>query len=157
VQWVEQVFVPGKVLARLFTVVSVGGVVFVRMLGFLCEVDLIVQSRDAHDRAYHVNSTCCHELGHATGHSTRLNRTFGTKYGTEAYCFEEVCAELVSSYMAAHLGLASHPRIDHAQYISHFVTLMKKDNRAIFAAAAKASEATNYLLAFLRQEQAHAA
>jgi antirestriction protein ArdC len=34
---------------------------------------------------------------------------------------------------------------------------MKKDNRAIFAAAAKASEATNYLLAFLRQEQAHAA
>lgn len=117
----------------------------------------LFSAADTHDRAYHVNSTCCHELGHATGHSTRLNRTFGTKYGTEAYCFEEVCAELVSSYMAAHLGLASHPRIDHAQYISHFITLMKKDNRAIFAAAAKASEATNYLLGFLRQEQAHAA
>lgn len=117
----------------------------------------LFKDADASERAFHVNSTCSHELGHATGHSTRLNRTFGEKYGTEAYCFEEVCAELVSSYMCAHLGLASHPRIDHAQYIAHFVGLMKKDNRAIFAAAAKASEATNYLLGFLRPEQANAA
>jgi len=117
----------------------------------------LFKQSEADDRAYHVNCTCLHELGHATGHSTRLNREFGTKYGTEAYCFEEVCAELTACFMAAHLGLVSHPRVDHAQYIAHFVALMKKDNRAIFAAAAKASEATNYLLGFLRQEQAHAA
>lgn len=117
----------------------------------------LFKQADDDDRAYHINSTCCHELGHATGHPSRLNRDFGTKYSSEAYCFEEVVAELVSCFMAAHLGLASHPRIDHAHYIAHFVSLMRKDNRAIFAAASKASEATNYLMGLLKAEQAHAA
>ena len=40
------------------------------------------------------------------------------------------------------------PRADHAQYIGHYLTLLKSDNRAIFTAAAKASQAVAYLKSF---------
>jgi antirestriction protein ArdC len=36
-------------------------------------------------------------------------------------------------------------RADHAQYLAHWLKLLKEDDRAIFTAAAKASEAVNYL------------
>ena len=48
--------------------------------------------------------------------------------------------------MCAQLGITEgEARADHAQYIAHWLKLMKDDNRAIFAAAAKASEAVAYL------------
>ena len=47
---------------------------------------------------------------------------------------------------------------DHmADYIGHWLKVMKGDSRAIFTAAAKASEATRYLKAFSAKEAAHAA
>lgn len=132
----------------------------------------LYHQQDLTERRFHMGSTALHEAGHATGHPSRLARDFGGKYGTEKYCLEEVVvclfvspfddleeivAELTASFMAAHLGISSTPRIDHAQYIAHFVQLMKADNRIIFTAAAKASEATRYLLSLLGNEVAHAA
>jgi hypothetical protein len=43
------------------------------------------------------------------------------------------------------LGIAPQQRPDHAGYIAHWVGVMKADKRAIFTAAAKASEAANFL------------
>jgi antirestriction protein ArdC len=59
--------------------------------------------------------------------------------------------------LAAQLGISSVPREDHAHYIKHWVDVMKKDNRAIFTAAAKAAEAARYLTAFSDKEAADAA
>jgi antirestriction protein ArdC len=59
--------------------------------------------------------------------------------------------------LAAQLGISSVPRDDHAHYIKHWIDVMKKDNRAIFTAAAKASEAARYLAGFLPKEVANAA
>jgi len=89
-----------------------------------------------------------HELGHWSGAEKRLDRTFGKRFGDQAYCVEELVAELTSCFIATHLGITPEPRADHARYISHYLRLMKSDSRAIFAAAAKAAEATNYLKAF---------
>ena len=36
-------------------------------------------------------------------------------------------------------------RADHAQYLAHWLQLLKDDPRAIFTAAARAAEAVNYL------------
>lgn len=33
-----------------------------------------------------------HELGHWTGHSSRLAREFGKRFGDKAYAFEELVA-----------------------------------------------------------------
>ena len=46
------------------------------------------------------------------------------------------------------LGITPQPREDHAQYIAHYLRLMKDDKRAVFAAAAKAAEAADFIKAF---------
>lgn len=86
-----------------------------------------------------------HELTHWTGASSRLNRTFGQRFGDQAYAAEELVAELGAAFMSAELNIAPAPRADHAQYLAHWLTLLKSDKRAIFVAAAKASEAVRYL------------
>lgn len=98
-----------------------------------------------------------HELGHWSGAKHRLNREFGKRFGDDQYAAEEVVAELTASFLAAQLGISSVPRDDHAHYIKHWIDVMKKDNRAIFTAAAKASEAARYLAGFLPKEVANAA
>jgi len=44
-------------------------------------------------------------------------------------------------------------RPDHAQYLAQWLKLMKSDSRAIFAAAARASEAASYLKRFSAREE----
>ena len=61
---------------------------------------------------------------------------------------EEIIAEMTAAFVCAELGLASEPRADHAQYISHYLTLLCDDSRAIFTAAAAASKAAAYLFSF---------
>ncbi len=37
-------------------------------------------------------STACHEMTHSTGHKSRLDRQFSTRFGDEAYAMEELVA-----------------------------------------------------------------
>lgn len=91
---------------------------------------------------YHV---ALHELTHWTGHESRCARDLRNRFGTEAYAIEELIAELGAAFLSAELGIATEPRIDHARYISSWLKVLKNDKRAIFTAATKASEATNFL------------
>jgi antirestriction protein ArdC len=52
---------------------------------------------------------------------------------------------LASAFACAELGISPRPREDHAPYIAHWLRVLKADNRAIFAAAAKAAEGVRYL------------
>jgi antirestriction protein ArdC len=45
----------------------------------------------------------------------------------------------------ADLGIAHHPRPDHAAYISSWVSLLKDDPHAIFTAASKAQQAADWM------------
>lgn len=86
-----------------------------------------------------------HELTHWTGHERRCPRDLQNRFGTEAYAMEELIAELGSAFLSAEIGLAAEPRIDHARYIESWLKVLKNDKRAIFTAAAKASQATTFL------------
>lgn len=86
-----------------------------------------------------------HEATHWVGAPHRLNREFGTRFGDNAYCFEEACAEIGADFLCARLGIAIEPHPDHARYIHHWLKVMKSEPRAIFAAAARAQEAVVYL------------
>lgn len=96
-------------------------------------------------RAYWA-STFAHEAGHWSGHPDRLNREFGKKFGDEAYAFEELCAEMTSALLGADLGLPTAHMDDHASYIGSWLSVLRRDNRAIMTAAAKAEAAAGYLL-----------
>ncbi len=100
---------------------------------------------DGRSRTEAFYSVLGHEVTHWVGAPNRLNRDFGKRFGDDAYCFEEACAELGACFLSARLGIASEPHPDHARYIHHWLKVMKANPRAIFAAAAKAQEAVAYL------------
>jgi antirestriction protein ArdC len=91
--------------------------------------------------------TALHELGHATGHASRLNRDFSGSFGTKRYAFEELIAEMNAAFCCASLGIA--PTVRHADYIGSWLDVLREDNRAIVRAASQASKAADYLLGFL--------
>jgi antirestriction protein ArdC len=90
-------------------------------------------------------ATLLHELTHWTGIKTRCDRVFGKRFGDDAYAMEELVAELGAAFLCADRGIANTPRPDHAAYISHWLTILKADTKAIFTAASKAAQAVDYL------------
>ncbi|TGP93623.1 MULTISPECIES: zincin-like metallopeptidase domain-containing protein [unclassified Mesorhizobium] len=96
-----------------------------------------------------------HELTHWT--APRLNREFGKRFGDTAYAAEELVAELGAAFLGAKLGIEAEPRADHAKYLASWIKLLKGDRRAFITAAGRASEASDYLLAFIAREMENAA
>lgn len=88
--------------------------------------------------------TKLHELGHWTGHASRLDRNFSGRFGGEAYAREELVAELCSAFLCAELGVT--PTVRHADYLGAWLDVLKGDNRAIFQAASLASKAASYIM-----------
>lgn len=91
--------------------------------------------------------TALHELAHASGHSSRLNRDLSGGYGTKKYTFEEIVAEISSAFCCASLGIV--PTVRHSDYIGSWLKVLREDNRAIIRATSQASKVADYLLAFL--------
>jgi antirestriction protein ArdC len=91
--------------------------------------------------------TALDELGHASGHPSRLNRDLSGSYGARKYAFEELIAELCAAFFCASLGIV--PTVRHADYIGSWLEVLREDNRAIVRAASQASKAADYLLGFL--------
>ena len=96
--------------------------------------------------------TALHELGHATGHASRLGRDFSGSFGTKAYAFEELVAEMNAAFCCASLGIV--PTVRHADYIGSWLEVLREDNRAIVRAASQASKAADWLLAHLPEPAA---
>ncbi len=96
-------------------------------------------------------STALHELGHWTGHETRLKREFGGGFGSADYAKEELRAELSSYFMADKLGIPHDPG-QHAAYVKSWIQVLQEDKNEIFRAARDAEKITDYVLA-IGQEQ----
>jgi antirestriction protein ArdC len=99
--------------------------------------------------------TALHELGHWTGHASRLDRLPPGAFGSAAYGREELCAELASAFLCAALGI--RPTVRHADYLGAWLAILRTDTRAIFKAASLASKAADYLLAFVPDAARNAA
>ena len=95
--------------------------------------------------------TALHELGHATGHGSRLRRDLGGTFGTKRYAFEELIAEMNAAFCCAALGIV--PTVRHADYLGSWLEVLRQDNRAIVRAASQASKAADWLLAFRHGDQ----
>lgn len=90
--------------------------------------------------------TALHELGHWTGHRSRLDRDQRGRFGSADYAREELVAEMASAFACA--SLAIRPTVRHADYIGSWLAVLREDEKAIFRAASAASKAADYLLAF---------
>ncbi|QOZ48726.1 antirestriction protein ArdC [Bradyrhizobium sp. CCBAU 53340] len=98
--------------------------------------------------------TLFHELGHWTGHLSRLNRELSGAFGSKLYANEELVAELTAAFVCAALSI--EPTVRHADYLGSWLKVLREDSRAIFRAASKASKAADFLLAFTDDGEASA-
>jgi antirestriction protein ArdC len=89
--------------------------------------------------------TAFHELGHWTGHVSRLARDLSGSFGSKLYAREELVAEMTAAFVCAALGIV--PTVRHADYLGSWLEVLREDNRAIFRAASQASKAADFLLA----------
>jgi len=101
---------------------------------------------EAYFQAIDWHRTALHELGHWSGHASRLDRDLTGGFGSRKYAFEELIAELNAAFCCASLGIV--PTVRHADYIGSWLDVLREDNRAIVRAASAASKAADYLLAF---------
>jgi antirestriction protein ArdC len=92
-----------------------------------------------------------HELGHATGHKSRLDRDLRCRFGEKAYAAEELIAELCAAFLCAEFSLDGELR--HAGYIQSWIGLLKTDCRAFFTACSKAQAAADYLRGLALRDQ----
>lgn len=90
--------------------------------------------------------TVFHELGHWTGHESRLKREFGKRFGDDAYAFEELVAELTAAFVCGANGFASVARDDHVAYIHSWARRIKDDPKAFIKAASEAQKAADYIM-----------
>lgn len=91
-------------------------------------------------------ATLAHEATHWTRHRDRLECDFGRKcFGDTDYAREELVAELGAALLFANLGLKLDDRSDYAAYIGTWLKVLKNENKVIFAAAAHAQRAVDYL------------
>jgi antirestriction protein ArdC len=89
-------------------------------------------------------ATALHELAHWTGHASRCNRQLGRRFGEAAYAMEELIAEIGSAFLCAHCRVDG--QLQHASYVANWLQVLKGDKRAVVTAAAKAQQATDYVL-----------
>jgi antirestriction protein ArdC len=100
------------------------------------------------DRYY---ATALHEVGHWTGHESRLGRETGI-FGTPEYAREELRAEIASWMMGQDLGIGHDPG-QHAAYIESWIKLLEEDSFEIVRACRDAEKIKNYILEPEKQKE----
>ena len=90
--------------------------------------------------------TLFHELGHWSGHESREDRKFGTRFVDDRDAFEELVAELSAAMLSGLTGVDTTPRDDHAKYLNGWISCLKDDAKAIQKAASLAEKAAQCII-----------
>jgi len=94
-------------------------------------------------------STYFHELAHATGHESRLNREGITSthfFGDAVYSREELVAEMSAAFLCGEAGIVQETITNSAAYIQGWLKALKNDKKLVVVAAAQAQKAADYIL-----------
>jgi proteasome lid subunit RPN8/RPN11 len=93
--------------------------------------------------------TLFHELTHATGHASRLNRkeiTDPVQFGSSLYSREELVAEMGAAFLCGHSGIENRTLDQSASYIHNWLERLKDDRKLVVHAAAQAQKACDFIL-----------
>lgn len=90
-------------------------------------------------------STIFHEIGHSTGHPSRLNRKLFNMFGTPDYAREELTAEMTNAFICNFIGINNTIR-NSAKYLDGWLSMFKQDNKVFPRAVMQAQTAADYLL-----------
>jgi len=94
-------------------------------------------------------STAFHELGHATGHDTRLGRigvTNTVRFGDHTYAQEELVAEMAAAFLCGHAGIEARTIDNSAAYLGGWLRRFRSEPRCLVIAGMQAQSAADYIL-----------
>jgi antirestriction protein ArdC len=98
-------------------------------------------------------SVLFHELTHATGHESRLNRkgVAGAEgewsaFGSTPYAREELVAEMGAAFLSGHAGIVERTIENSAAYVKSWLQRLKDDSKLVVHAAAQAQKAADFIL-----------
>ncbi|TCT09044.1 hypothetical protein EDC26_104204 [Paralcaligenes ureilyticus] len=80
-------------------------------------------------------------------HESHKNRTFGRKFGDDAYAIEELVAELGSVFLCASLGFVDSTIEWHASYLDSWIKVLKANGSTVFCAVSAAQKAFDLIQA----------
>ena len=89
--------------------------------------------------------TALHELGHATGHPSRLDRKLTARYDTPEYAREELRAEICAMLTGTRIGVGHDPSRG-AAYVQSWIQQLQRQPMEIHAAALDASRMSQYIM-----------
>lgn len=99
----------------------------------------------------HYYSTYFHELSHATGHISRLNRFSDDSFvNRETYAQEELIAEFSAAFLCGECGI-DNTHDQSAAYIAGWKKAIKKNPNAVVEAISAAQKATDLILGHVFQ------
>lgn len=93
-------------------------------------------------------STVLHEMGHSTGHFSRLNRDMNGKFGSPEYAKEELRAELCALFTESDLNidLGQYGLNNYTQYLESWISVLQNDVNELFRAIKDADESNRFLI-----------
>jgi antirestriction protein ArdC len=93
-------------------------------------------------------SVLFHELGHSTGHKSRLARKdfCEASFGSETYSKEELVAEMTAAFLCGVNQIELKTIDNSAAYIKSWLKKLKDDPKMVVLAAAQAQKAADYIL-----------
>ena len=114
---------------------------------------IVLPEKDQFDTSNKYYATALHELGHWTGHESRLDRTkFHAPYGTPTYAREELRAEIASFIMGVELEIGHDPG-QHMAYIDSWVKDLKDRPTEIFKACSDAEKINSFIMDFEKERE----
>jgi antirestriction protein ArdC len=93
-------------------------------------------------------ATLYHELGHSTGHASRVGREGIEElnsFASESYSKEELIAEMTSAMLCGVTGIAPAVIENSAAYLRSWITALKGDSKLLVTAASAAQKAADYI------------
>ena len=89
-------------------------------------------------------STLFHEMGHSTGHPSRLNRELRNTFKSHKYSKEELVAELTAAFLCREVGIDSETD-QSISYIKNWLSVLKDNPEWIVWAAQNAQKAFDHI------------
>jgi antirestriction protein ArdC len=98
-----------------------------------------------------------HELGHSTGHPSRLDRegvTGHSHFGSALYAREELVAQMTAAFVSGHFGLIAETEENSAAYLANWIQVLRNDRKMVVRAAGQAQKAADLILGQAKEETA---
>lgn len=113
---------------------------------------IVLPEKDQFQAPEFYYGTALHELGHWTGHQSRLNRDLTGSFGSEEYAKEELRAEISSMMIEMEIGIP-HDTNRHVSYVQSWIKALKDDPAEIIRASSDAEKIKDFVLSLSQKQE----